>query len=282
MKTFKKAAAVLAAVTAVAGLPITTATAAAAAAPGLTCNSTADVFGVEADGRLFVYRHLAPSTGMADWSSKTYIGSGWAGGYTMASGDGVFFHIDYATDTLRRYRWNGMGWDSFGGWQYQVIGHGFAMFAPHLTVDSTGHFFGIDGAGYMRYYAWDANTQGWETGTEGGAYIGNGWSPTYAIVAGDDGVVYRRTWDNDLYRYRFDDSNGTWPETDAIGEGWWFDTNVSSGGGALYAVGFNGNLYWYHYDSSGTAWDNSGLPQWIGQGWGDLQQVLIDPSTCTD
>ncbi|GAA2970426.1 tachylectin-related carbohydrate-binding protein [Actinokineospora diospyrosa] len=280
MRTVKGVTAVVVAVTAVLGLPTMAVTAAAAPVP--TCASTAEVYGVEPDGRLFVYRHTAPSTGAANWSTKTYIGSGWADGYTLASGNGNFFHIDYATDTLRRYHWSGTGWDAVdGARQYQVIGHGFAMYTPNLIVDSSGNFFGIDAYGRMRYYAWDANTESWAPGTEGGMYIGTGWGPTLNLVSGDNGIVYRRTWDNELYRYRYDSNTGTWPETDSVGAGWWFDTSVSSGGGALYTVGSGGNLYWYHYDVGNTTWANSGLPQWIGQGWGDLQQVLIDPSTCT-
>ncbi|MBM7771808.1 hypothetical protein JOD54_002012 [Actinokineospora baliensis] len=266
-------------------LALTQPTTAAAGPP--RCAPAANVFGVESDGRLFVYPHNEPETGGADWGAKRYIGTGWNAGLVLAGPGGVFYLV--AGGDLRRYQWTGGGWSTFaGGGQFQTVSTGWAYYTQpgntgKVTVDPAGKVYSITSAGNLEVREWTTSSPT-TTPAAQAAEAPPTWARFDRIVAAGDGVVYaRESSSGKLFRFRYDFATGTWLEFDKlVGAGWGvFTTVFSVGGDTLYGVRPNGALVAYHYDAAASAWSNRGTGQVIGWGWSALAHVTADPAACT-
>ncbi|GAA2970452.1 tachylectin-related carbohydrate-binding protein [Actinokineospora diospyrosa] len=273
--------------TLLAALTLTLSTTLPAAAGPPRCAPAANVFGVESDGRLFVYPHNEPETGGADWGAKRYIGTGWNGGLVLAGPGGVFYLVDRTSGDLRRYQWTGGGWSTFaGGGQFQTVSTGWGYYTQpgntgKVTVDSAGKVYSITAAGNLEVREWTTLPP---SGAQSAAAPPPTWARFDRIVAAGDGVVYaRESSSGKLFRFRYDFATGTWLEFDKlVGAGWGvFGTVFSVGGDTLYGVRPNGALVAYHYDAAAGAWSNRGTGQVIGWGWSALAHVSGDPAACT-
>ncbi|MBM7771805.1 hypothetical protein JOD54_002009 [Actinokineospora baliensis] len=279
MKFTKHIAAVAAALSISAGFAVTTATPAAAAPP--VCAPEANVFGFEPDGDLFVYPHTTPESGAANWGAKRYIGTGWSKGTTLVGPDGVFYTVAF-TGELRRYRWNGNGWDTFdGGQQYRVVGTGFNQYTGAHgfigAIDSAERLYFTD-FDKLRVYAWDKARGEFTSDTRNGPVIDTGWAGVGIFTAAGDGVFYARGGNGALTRsvYR----SGSWAQRfQPVGTGWDGMQSITSvGGDTVYANSYGGDLRWYRFDPATNTWAaNSGTR--IGNGWTNTG-VLGDVTAC--
>ncbi|GAA2970441.1 tachylectin-related carbohydrate-binding protein [Actinokineospora diospyrosa] len=279
MKLTKYIAAAVAALSVSAGLAIAAAAPAAAAPPA--CAPEADVFGFESDGDLFVYPHATPESGTASWAGKRYIGQGWEAGTTLVGPDGVFYKVT-VTGELRRYHWNGNGWDTFeGGLQYRVVGSGFNHYlGAHGfigTIDSAERLYFTD-FDKLRVYAWDKARGEFTPETRNGPVIDTGWRGVGKFTAAGDGVLYARGQDGELTRsvYR----SGAWAQRfQPVGTGWnGMQSITSAGGDVVYGNTYRGDLHWYRFDPATNTWaPNSGTQ--IGYGWTNVG-VLADVTSC--
>ncbi|GAA2970462.1 hypothetical protein GCM10010483_13140 [Actinokineospora diospyrosa] len=257
----------------VAGLPFV---AVSPAAAELACTAAVNVFGVEPDGRMFVYPHNEPETGVASWGAKHYIGSGWNGGTTYAAPGGYIHHITTGNRQHRRYQWTGSGWASFGGGQYQDLGVVDPSTRP--LVDEQGRFYKQDD---RRFFVSSWDDQGRLTADE--VPLSPAVRPN--VITSGSSAFFARA-DGDLYRYRFDFENNRWLTIgERIGAGFGvFKRLISAGGGVLYGVANDpaGTLVWYRYDDQKREWANNGIGKVVGSGWGALAEVTASGCAAPD
>ncbi|MEU4449660.1 tachylectin-related carbohydrate-binding protein, partial [Actinosynnema sp. NPDC050801] len=256
----------------------------AAIAATLTCNSAVNLFGVPKSGDLFVYPHNEPETGVPNWGQRRTIGSGWNGSRTLAGPDGVVYRLDGTTGDMFRYRWNGVGWDTWNGRSSRDVGGGWnrysqAAYRNHVTVDGRGRLYAVTAQGHLQMFAWtgDHATGTWAPGK----FLDTGWGQYNLIVASDDGVLYARTTNGDLWRFRWNAASERFTQyRSRVGWGWGTYNRVfSPGGDILYASGpDNGELVWYRYHEDTATWSGSGKV--IGSGWYDELDVVADTNGC--
>ncbi|GAA2970468.1 tachylectin-related carbohydrate-binding protein [Actinokineospora diospyrosa] len=267
MDYIRRAGVLVAAVLAATCLPAVTAGAAPVAATAPVCSPAVDVFGVEPDGRLFVYPHNEPETGVASWGAKRYIGTGWNGGTVHAAPGGYLHYVLSGTSQHRRYRWTGSGWATFGGSQYQDLGQLSTPWPQSITVDERGRVL-QNGTLGVTAQTWDE--QGRQVGQEHPLGL---QSTTAELIASGDGAFFRRVGDA-LSRYRYDFETNRWIQTNQIvGSGFGvFKRLFGGGGGVLYGVANDpaGTLLWYRYDENTGTWANNGIGKVVGSGWGAL------------
>jgi hypothetical protein len=274
----------VAAVSTVSVLPAQ-ATAAPAAAPALTCNTAARIFSVRPGGALAVYPHEEPETGAATYGPIREIGSGWDDVRTLAAPDGVLYQLHGgAGGNIYRYRWNGTGWDTWGGKQFRDVGGGWARFVTpeyrnRVTVDEKGRIFQIGTDGLLRVYIWSGDHA---TGSFApGRVVDAGWGQYNMIAAGGDGVLYaRKTATHELFRFRWHAESDRFVQYGLrVGTNWQSMTRLTSAGGdVLYATRDDGLLFWYRYYEDTNTW--AGRAKEIGQSWKDEIEVTADPSAC--
>ncbi|GAA3458700.1 hypothetical protein GCM10018963_07130 [Saccharothrix longispora] len=262
-------------------------TTAAQAAATLTCNSAVNVFGVTITGDVFVYPHNEPETGTANWGQRRTIGSGWTGDRTLAGPDGVMYRMDGTTGDLYRYRWNGAGWDVWNGRSYRNTSGGWTRYAQaayrnHVTVDGRDRLYSVTAQGHLQVLTWTGDHA---TGTWAPAKVlDTGWNQYNLIVATDDGVLYARTPDGGLFRFRWNAASERFTQyRTQVGWGWnTFNRIFSPGGDVLYAsrADNGGELLWYRYYEDTATWANSGKGKIIGTGWYSDPDVVAGTDNC--
>ncbi|MBM7771814.1 hypothetical protein JOD54_002018 [Actinokineospora baliensis] len=266
MHDIRRAGVLVAAVLAATCLSATSASAAPAAGPPV-CSPAVDVFGVEPDGRLFVYPHNEPETGAASWGAKRYIGSGWNGGTVMAGPGGWIHYVTKGDLQHRRYQWTGSSWATFGGRQYQDLGRLDPATSEKITVDERGRLLTNGTTGFTAS-SWDDQgrflSKGLQLGFPGA---------TGDMIASGDGGFFLRSGDL-LLRYRFEFDSLHWAVTgQVVGRGFSsFKRLFGGGGGVLYGVANDaaGTLLWYRYDDAAGTWANNGIGKVVGSGWNTL------------
>ncbi|SHG56343.1 tachylectin-related carbohydrate-binding protein [Streptoalloteichus hindustanus] len=266
------------------------------AAENISCRTSASVMGVQQDGDLYLYPHEEPETGAASWGQKKTIGNGWHQGRTLAGPNGWMWSLraDGNQGDLRRYRWNGNGWDTFAdGLQYETVGSGWARYTQpehrnKVTVDQNGHIYEINPEGKLKLFRWDDAKKNWINGT--GDIIDTGWDQYDMIVGAGDGVLYARKPNGELYRFRYDVASQRWIQYQkGPWHGWHAFKHVSSpGGDVLYATWVNpktggGELLWYRYHEDTNTWDDdktTGVGRLVGTGWHHEFDVVATTNDC--
>ncbi|MCE7008133.1 hypothetical protein LWC34_35745 [Kibdelosporangium philippinense] len=261
----------------------------AQAEPVLTCKTAANIFGVRPEiptggdpkGALAVYPHEEPETGQNKYGEVRVIGSGWHGVRTLAGPDGVMFQV-HTDGKLRRYRWNGRGWDEWNGLQYRDVGTGWQRFTDpdhrnKITVDENGRIFTIAADGWLRAYTWrdDVNNGSFSNGRA----LDTGWGQYDLIVAAGDGVLYARKPNGELFRFRWDSASDRFTQYGLrVATGWGkFKKVTSVGGDVLYTVDAAGVLNWTRYLETSNTWK---APTAIGTSWHDEIDIVGDPKGC--
>ncbi|WP_170184908.1 tachylectin-related carbohydrate-binding protein [Saccharothrix texasensis] len=233
-------------------------------------------------GTMFLYSHNEPETGVASWGTRRTIGAGgWNGDRTLAGPNGVIYRLDGPTGDLFRYRWNGTDWDHWNGQQSRDVGNGWSRYSQaayrnHVTVDGRDRLYSVNAQGQLQVLAWTGDHA---TGAFAPAKIlDTGWNQYNLIVATDDGVLYARTPDGGLFRFRWNAASERFTQyRTQVGWGWnTFNRIFSPGGDVLYGsrADNGGELLWYRYHEDTATWANSGKGKIIGSGWyGDLDVV---------
>ncbi len=193
------------------------------------------------------------------------------------------------TGELRRYRWNGSGWDTFeGGAHYRVVGNGWSRYsqAEHrnkVTVDEKGRLYEINDAGHLEVFIWDDAINGWTPETGGGKVIDTGWDQYDLLVAAGDGVLYARKPDGVLFRFRYHASSDRFPQYNLpVGHGWqMFNRIFSPGGDILYGTRADngGELLWYRYFEDTNTWVRN-VGTLVGHGWFGELDVVATTDDC--
>jgi hypothetical protein len=249
----------------------------------LQCASSVPVFRVNTVGEMYLYQHLEPENGVLSWaSSQPLISNGWLFGLPVAGPDGNIFAA-WIDGALRRYRWNGTGWDTFAGAGHEVIEpsgwerYNTAEYKNRITIDAEGHIYTVEPDGNLHWRSYDTTTR-----TMRHRVIDDGWGRYNLIVAAGRGVLFARDNAGRLFRYRYHADAQRWVEHQdlaPIGLGWnTYDRVFSAGGDVLYAVQPDGRMFWYRWDENTTTWiSTAGRP--LGDGWHDWATLAL-PNTC--
>lgn len=262
----------------------TTPMAVAAESSTLQCTSSAPIYRITTAGDMYLYQYNEPENG-ADLSfqpNPPKIGTGWNLGRPVAGLDGSVYMAWNSDGALRRYRWNGTGWDTFtGGAQFEIVEpsgwerYNTTEYKNRITVDTEGHIYTVEPDGNLHWRAYDPATH-----TVRHRVIGSGWNQFNLITAGSRGVLYARTPTGLLYRYRYHADSQRWlTYGQQVGAGWnIFDRVFSSGGDVLYGVQPDARMYWYRWDENTQAWiSNTG--RLVGAGWVDWTTTGV-PDAC--
>ncbi|MCP2303844.1 tachylectin-related carbohydrate-binding protein [Actinokineospora globicatena] len=252
----------------------------AAADPTLTCRTGVPVFTTRTNGDLAIYQHEEPENGQVVWSQGQVRGTQWFG-KTLAGPDGVVYSIP--TDgSLKRFRWNGTGWDGAGvpigqGWQRFTQ----AQYRNLVTVDETGRIYAVDAAGALRAYLWDNTSQTWANAA--GDVVATGWGQYDLITAAGAGVIYARKPTGQLIRFRYHAESQRFVQRDKqVDTGWdGFIRVFSPGADILYGVTEDGDLLWYRYLEASDEWvggDNQGVQ--VGSAWGNEVDTTAMSDAC--
>ncbi|WP_186763200.1 tachylectin-related carbohydrate-binding protein [Lentzea tibetensis] len=250
----------------------------AAADQEVRCESKARIFTVQPNGNLWLYEHANPAAGGYAWAGARHIGTDWAGGRTLAGQFGYVYSITASGD-VRRFRWNGDGWDRGGA--YDVIGRGWGRFATaehrnKITVDSLGDFYSIDDQGRL--------SRSFVVGNElRSEVIAQGWGGYNLIAASGPGTIYARA-NSYLDRFRYHrDSNRLYEAVQSDTPGWpSYSKLAGAGGGIFFGVNWvHDDLNWQR-DTSGNDDTHTYPPGNVaGSGWAKDIDTVVAPDTCT-
>ncbi|MFI6307123.1 ricin-type beta-trefoil lectin domain protein [Amycolatopsis thailandensis] len=256
----------------------------------IDCKYDAPVFVTRPDGQLRLYKHTSPRYGDYTWANGLgeAIGEGWLGGRTVAGPDGVVYQAT-GTGELRRFRWNGTGWDSApGGGQYSVLEptgwdrYTTPQFRNRITVDTKGHIYTIEPDGKLHWRNHNPATGTWEH-----RILKDNWSHYDLIVAAGEGVIYGRTPTGELLRHVYDATTQKWSQDGKfVGGGWqMFNAVFSAGADTLYGARAEngGELLWYRYQPNNDTWapgGANGLGRQIGNGWYGEYNLTAATDSC--
>ncbi|MEU4155184.1 tachylectin-related carbohydrate-binding protein [Actinoplanes sp. NPDC026670] len=253
------------------------------AARSTDCATSATIYAVAPDGRMYLYGLHQPSTTSTTWeyvNDRNAIGAGWNQfGKVLGGPGGRVYGIK--SDGLYQYVWGGLA----QRWTYPVgsLGSWFGQYAQpgwndRITVDRQGDFYRIDSAGNLIWSRLDEQTWTWSIEQT----IDTGWEKYDKVIAADTGVLYARAAaDGRLYRYHFDPAARTWVAKGVwAGAGWQqFSGGVfSAGGNTLFGLPGNGDLRQYRHREWDSAWAISGRD--IGDGWQQFADVTAAPDAC--
>jgi hypothetical protein len=247
------------------------------------CTGPTEIFAGLPDGSTRLYKHTDPVGGTASWDVSAVVG-GPSGGRLIGGPDGYVYNIQTNGD-VRRYHWNGSGWDSTNGSQYVTVGQGWTgwdstQFRNRITMDANGNFYedAHDGGLYVDHY--DAATGTWNEHE-----IDTNWGNYDLILAAGPGTIYARDPSlngGQLYRYQYDTASQRWLErAKVLSTGWnGFSGMFSPGGDTLYGhtVDPHGDLLWYHYTDSSDTWAGGNN---LGFGWDPSWEITSLTNTCS-
>ncbi|RAS68852.1 tachylectin [Lentzea atacamensis] len=139
------------------------------AAAFATCVTDVPVFAARDNGELWLYPHQGTRSGKPTWGQARQVGSGW-NGRTMAGPSGQVYSVETG-GALKRFAWNGTGWDNGTG---SLLAQGWERFATTardlVTVDAVGDIYRVDADGTLRRFAHDGAK--W---TVDGQELAKGW-----------------------------------------------------------------------------------------------------------
>lgn len=268
-----------------AGAVTAVATVTAGTASAAECAATANIFTMQADGDLWLYRHASPSGGEFSWAGAQQVGSGW-GGKTFAGPDGWLFNITTGGE-LRRLRYNGGGWDIMpGGGQYEAIGSGWEKFVQtanrgKITVDSDGSIYTLEGD-RLRWWSFDQENRQWAPGS--GRVLDQGWGRFDLIAASGQGSIKARDSSGVLHHFRYDrvSERFTLYETFRYRNTWQADTKLFSPGGEVYYTvrQSTGQLTWNSFQEDvENGWRSPGGTV-VGTDWGTDVDITATTNDC--
>ncbi|WP_033443574.1 tachylectin-related carbohydrate-binding protein [Saccharothrix sp. NRRL B-16314] len=110
--------------------------------------------------------------------------------------------------------------------------------------------------------------------------LDTGWNQYNLIVATDDGVLYARTPNGDLFRFRWNPASDRFTQyRERVGWGWAIYNRVfSPGGDILYGTRTDTQqLVWFRYGEDTATWAGGTA---IGSGWSDELDVVADTNSC--
>ncbi|MEV6635107.1 tachylectin-related carbohydrate-binding protein, partial [Actinoplanes sp. NPDC051470] len=251
------------------------------------CPQAVSTYVVRNDGQLRQYQHADPLNGGFTWvdGAGKEIGQGWLGARTVAGPDGVVY-VAVDNGELRRFRWNGTGWDVTDGAQYKVIDRGWERYATaayrnRITVDTRGDIYTVEPDGRLHWRSYQPATGSWEHRT-----LDGDWSGYDLIVAAGTGVIYARTPAGALFRHHYDAARNQWAQqAKPAGYGWqMFSSMFSAGADILYGAhgGNGGELLWYRYLPATETWADtgSGTGRVVGTGWYGEYNLTAAPDAC--
>ncbi|MBB5891411.1 tachylectin-related carbohydrate-binding protein [Kutzneria kofuensis] len=248
-----------------------------------SCTGATQIFAALPNGITRLYKHTDPVGGTSTWDSSADVG-GPNGGKLLGSSNGYVYNIQPSGD-FRRYHWNGSGWDSTGGSQFETLAHGWTgwdvpQFHNRITMDAKGDLYEVphDGGLYVAHY--DAIA-----GNFVEQQIDTNWGNYDLILAAGAGTVYARDPSlngGQLYRYQYDSASQRWLErAKVLSTGWnIFSGMFSPGGDTLYGhtVDPHGDLLWYHYTDSIDTWAGGNN---LGWGWDPSWEITSLTDTCS-
>ncbi|MET9634348.1 tachylectin-related carbohydrate-binding protein [Lentzea sp. NPDC006480] len=241
-----------------------------------SCADQAPVYSVKDNGDLWLTTHTGARSGRNTWGTATQIGTGWFGRVLAAPG-GVLHSIE-PDGTVKRFRWNGAGWDNGTG---TVTGSGWGAYATgagrdRVTVDSDGVLYRLDG-GLLVMHRFDGTR--WSEGE----IIDDGWGSYTSVVAAGSGVLYTRTADGAVFRHHFETTTNTWSQRHLrtgrdLGTGRLF----SAGADTLYRLTGAGDLVWQRFVPAKGEWVSTDRADGttVGTGWTGLRELAVAPDTC--
>ncbi|WP_346133445.1 tachylectin-related carbohydrate-binding protein [Lentzea roselyniae] len=249
------------------------------AAAFATCVTDVPVFAARDNGELWLYPHQGTRSGKPTWGQARQVGSGW-NGRTMAGPSGQVYSVETG-GALKRFAWNGTGWDNGTG---SLLAQGWERFATTardlVTVDAVGDIYRVDADGTLRRFAHDGAK--W---TVDGQELAKGWDRYNLIVAAGPGVLYARTPSGELTRHHY--SDGTWLQRDAVvGQGWQrFRSIGSAGADTLFGL-YGDQLWWHRFVPALGEWvstqPNDAMPSTsIGTGWAATRDIAPQTTGCT-
>ncbi|MFD4639057.1 tachylectin-related carbohydrate-binding protein [Lentzea sp. NPDC058436] len=272
--------AALAAGAVTAAVTVTAGTASAA-----TCASAANIFTMQADGDLWLYRHSAPTSGGFSWAGAQQVGWGW-GGRTFAGPDGWLFNITTGGE-LRRLRYTGGGWVKFGSLDYDTIGWGWEKFVQsanrgRITVDSDGSIYTLEGD-QLRWWSFDQQNRQWAPGS--GRVLDRGWGRFDLIAASGQGGIKARDSSGVLHHFRYDRVterfvvHETWNHRLT----WQADTKLFSPGGDVYYTvrQSTGQLVWNDFQEYNADGWRTASGTVVGNDWGTDTDITATTNDCS-
>ncbi|GLZ34112.1 hypothetical protein Lesp02_62990 [Lentzea sp. NBRC 105346] len=248
-----------------------------------TCKPAVNIFTMQADGDLWLYKHTDPVNGGGSWGGAQQVGWGW-GGKTFAGKDGRLYNITTGGE-LRRLRYNGSGWDTMpGGGQYETIGWGWQRYLTErnkITVDADGQIYTLEGD-QLRRWAYNEELRQWVVADQ---VIDVGWSRFNMIVASGQGGLQARDGSGALHRFRFKGFYDRFQTYDVIPATQWpgYDKFFSAGGDVYYAVRPDtGQLLWNRFteEDATSNWRTS-TGSVIGWDWGTDVDITATTTDCT-
>jgi hypothetical protein len=241
-----------------------------------SCADEAPVYSVKDNGDLWLTAHTGARSGRNTWGTAKQIGTGWSG-RVLAAPDGVL-HAIGQDGTVKRFRWNGTGWDNGLG---TVTGSGWGAYATgagrdRITVDSDGTLFRLDG-GLLWMHRFDG------TRWSDGEVVDDGWGSYTSVVAAGSGVLYTRTADGAVYRHHLETASRTWVQRHLktgrdLGTGRLF----SAGGDTLYRQSATGDLVWQRFVPAKGEWVSADRTDGttVGTGW-TVRELAVAPDACS-
>ncbi|MFC3896599.1 tachylectin-related carbohydrate-binding protein [Lentzea rhizosphaerae] len=242
-----------------------------------SCADQAPVYSVKDNGDLWLTAHTGARSGRNTWGTATRIATGWSGRVLAAPG-GVLHRIE-ADGTVKRFRWNGTGWDDAlgtvtgSGWGSYAVGAGRDL----ITVDSDGVLFRLDG-GLLVMHRFDGTR--WSEGE----IVDDGWGSYTSVVAAGSGVLYTRTADGAVFRHHLDTASKTWLQRHLkTGRDLGTGRLVSAGADTLYRLTGTGDLVWQRFVPAKSEWVTTDRADGttVGTGWTGLSELTVAPDACT-
>lgn len=242
-----------------------------------SCADQAPVYSVRDNGDLWLGAHTGARSGRNTWGTAKQIGNGWFGRVLAAPG-GVLHSIEL-DGTVKRFRWNGTGWDNGAG---VVTGSGWGAYATgagrdKITVDSDGVLFRLDGD-LLVLHRFDG------TRWSDGEIVDDGWGSYTSIVAAGSGVLYTRTADGAVFRHHIETTSNTWVQRHFktgrdLGAGRLF----SAGADTLYRLTGTGDLAWQRFVPAKGEWVTTERADGttVGTGFTGLRELAVAPDSCT-
>ncbi|MET9260631.1 tachylectin-related carbohydrate-binding protein [Amycolatopsis sp. NPDC004079] len=193
-----------------------------------------------------------------------------------------------ADGDLRRWIYNTTPSIAAKGWQrFLDPAHENQITATSSYYEDRIYTIGANGE--LRVFRWNNYNNTWDN--PDGEVIDTGWDKYDSITASDSGVLYARTTDGRLIRFRYDFGSHRWTQRDKqIGTGWNVMRQIfSPGGDIIYASGASKNgtptLRWYQYYSELDSWapgDADGMGKVVGQGsrWDSSYRFTTDSNNC--
>ena len=252
---------------------------AASAADEITCATPANVWAIRSNNMLHQHGHNDPKNGVDSWSfgGREQFG-GWPAA-TWAGPGGRMYYLNAFTGTLERHRWNGSSWEN--GAVSKPIRDNMGYYADpanakRLTIDVNGVFYMADENGVLFRRTYDENAKTWDS-----LEIDGDWNRYDAIFAAGDGVLWAREPNGAMFRFRYHAGSQRWLQhrQPIPGIAWEQYRNLTSpGGDVIYGIrNSDSKIVWWRYEETRHYVTPGAV---IGQWWGDSINAIASPDSC--